>query len=413
MTPAWSLARRIAFRFVAVVTILLVAPFPLRLLPGTGWIHRAVDSAWEHAVAWFAEGVLGIDAPPHVFTGSGDTLWHFVQLALIGCLGVAITAVWSIADRRRRHYARLEHVLLTVVRYYLACMMLLYGIAKVTPMQFPPLWLGRYDATLGEMSPMGLLWTFMQHSRTYVIVTGCAEILAGLLLLWRRTQLFGALLSIAVMTNVVLLNFNYDVCVKLFSLQLLAMGIAIVLPHARRVIGALLGNPTSGVLPRARGSVRYEITRSLAKAGLLASIAVGAWGQIRFGSSLRREPTALHGTWRVDRHVRAGVDVPPLFTDDTRWRRLIVHELGASLRFATDRRTHYFAQIDETERTLTLGTRNGIVQHVFYYTRPSTDRLVLDGHYGGHAIHVEMVLEPPPALATRGFHWVQEHPYNR
>ncbi|MFN0246617.1 MAG: MauE/DoxX family redox-associated membrane protein [Kofleriaceae bacterium] len=409
----WSLARRIAFRFVAIVTFLLVLPFPLRLLPGSDWLERGVQRAWEAAVAWFAEGVLGIDAPPHVFTGSGDTLWHYVQLALIGSIAVIGTLVWSIADRRRRRYDRMQHVLLVVVRYFLACMMLLYGIAKVVPMQFPPLWLGRYDATLGEMSPMGLLWTFMQFSQPYVIVTGIAEILAGLLLLWRRGNLFGALLSIAVMANVVLLNFNYDVCVKLFSLQLLAMGIALVLPHARRLIGALLGNPTSGVHARARGSVRYEITRSLAKFALLASIAFQAWGQIQFGRSLHREPTVLHGAWRVDRHVRDGVDVPPLFTDDTRWRKLIVHERGATLRFATDRRTHFLMQLDEHARTITLETRGGLVRHTLAYTRASSDRLVLDGAFAGRTIHVELVLEPPPPITTRGFHWVQEHPHNR
>lgn len=408
----WSLARRVAFRFLAIVTILLLAPFPSRLLPGMDWIGRAFDRAWEVAVAWFAEAILGIDAPPHVFTGSGDTLWHFVQLALIGVLGVVLAIVWSILDRKRQSYARLAHVLLTVVRYFLACMMLLYGIAKVVPMQFPPLWLGRYDATLGEMSPMGLLWTFMQHSQTYVIITGCAEILAGVLLLWRRTHLFGALLSIAVMTNVVLLNFNYDVCVKLFSLQLLAMGVALVLPHARRLIGAVLGNPTSGVLPRTRGDMRYEIGRSLAKAALIAAIAVQAWGQIRFGESLRREPTALHGSWRVDRHVRAGVDVPPLFTDDTRWRRLIIHEYGATLRFATDRRTHYRVEIDERTHELVLVGLRGVMRYPLRYAR-TADRLVLDGTFGGEVVHIELALEPPPPLATRGFHWVQEHPYNR
>jgi uncharacterized membrane protein YphA (DoxX/SURF4 family) len=412
MTPDWSLAKRIAFRFFAVVTVLSIAPFPARLLPGLDWIDRVLLRAWDAAVGWYAETVLGIAPPPLVFTGSGDTLWHFVQLALIGSLGVAVTIAWSLADRKRRNYERMAHVLLVVVRYFLACMMLLYGIAKVIPMQFPPLWLGRYDATLGEMSPMGLLWTFMQHSQTYVIITGCAEILAGVLLLWRRMHLFGALLSIAVMTNVVLLNFNYDVCVKLFSVQLLAMGFALVLPHARRLIGAMLGNPTSGVHSRTRGNVRYEIARSLVKAGLLAAIAIQAWGQIQFGRELRPEPTVLHGSWRVDRHVRDGVDVPPLFTDDTRWRRLIIHEYGATLRFATDRRTHHLVEIDERAHTITLLTAGGIVRNTLSYAR-ANDRLVLDGTFGGHVVHLELALEPPPPLTTRGFHWVQDHPYNR
>lgn len=116
MTEHWSLPRRIAFRFFAVVTVLLVAPFPLRLLPGTEWLERGIMRAWQVGVAWFAEFVLRIEAPPQIFTGSGDNLLDYVQLALIACVGVIATIAWSLGDRRRQNYTRLAHVLLVVVR---------------------------------------------------------------------------------------------------------------------------------------------------------------------------------------------------------------------------------------------------------------------------------------------------------
>ena len=42
----------------------------------------------------------------------------------------------------------------------------------------------------------------------------------------------------AVMTNVVILNFCYDVPVKLYSSELLLMAVLLFAPHARRVIAA-------------------------------------------------------------------------------------------------------------------------------------------------------------------------------
>ena len=124
------------------------------------------------------------------------------------------------------------------LRYFLAAMMFVYGFAKVYAIQFRTPWLGRYDQAIGEMSPMGLLWTFMGHSRAYTIFAGLAEVAGGVLLLWRRTAVIGAFVVIAVMTNVVLLNFCYDVPVKLFSVELLAMAIAIVGPQLQRIVGA-------------------------------------------------------------------------------------------------------------------------------------------------------------------------------
>jgi len=49
------------------------------------------------------------------------------------------------------------------------------------------------------------------------------------------------------------------------------------------------------------------------------------------------------------------------------------------------------------------------------YQRPADDKLMLDGQLDGHTIHVELQREDLAKfeLMKRGFHWVQEYPYNR
>ena len=47
-----------------------------------------------------AEYVLGSDAPPQVFTGSGDTLWHFVELLFLVIVAGMATIVSRAIDRR-------------------------------------------------------------------------------------------------------------------------------------------------------------------------------------------------------------------------------------------------------------------------------------------------------------------------
>jgi len=51
----------------------------------------------------------------------------------------------------------------------------------------------------------------------------------------------------------------------------------------------------------------------------------------------------------------------------------------------------------------------------FTYEELARDRLVLDGTMDQHAIHAELQLADPDSflLRSRGFHWIQEYPFNR
>jgi len=112
--------------------------------------------------------------------------------------------------------------------------------------QFPAPSSETLGTPLGEASPMRLLWTFMGASRPYTWFAGGSEVLAGLLLVWRRTSTLGAMIAAGVMTNVVLLNFCYDVPVKLFSAHLLVTALLILLPHGKDIFGFFFSNqPTN------------------------------------------------------------------------------------------------------------------------------------------------------------------------
>ena len=89
---------------------------------------------------------------------------------------------------------------------------------------------------------MNVLWAFMGASRPYTVFAGLGEVLAALLLIWRRTGSLGGLVTIGVMTNVAMLNFCYDVPVKLYSSHLLVMAILVVLPDVGRLANVLIWN---------------------------------------------------------------------------------------------------------------------------------------------------------------------------
>ena len=223
-----------------------------------------------------------------------------------------------------------------------------------------------------------------------------------MLLLWRRTTLIGALLLAGVLVNIVLLNFCYDVPVKLFSMELLAMTIAVIYPHRWRLLGALLGY-AAPVPPRPRISFLGERMRGIVKYSFITLILVPLVFVARDRRTFRPPASELQGIWSVERFVLDGVEHPPLLTDDVRWRKLIVSEYGLQIRFTTDRRAfHRMAKVDPVAKTVRLGAR------LLAYQLDG-DRLVL----ADDALRVVLVRESEPLLKTRGFHWINEFPFNR
>jgi hypothetical protein len=61
-----------------------------------------------------------------------------------------------------------------------------------------------------------------------------------------------------------------------------------------------------------------------------------------------------------------------------------------------------------------IGFRFGIQKRedTWRYSRPTPDRLVIDGVHLGRSLHVALH-RAPSLLMTRGFHWINEVPFHR
>ena len=102
--------------------------------------------------------------------------------------------------------------------------------------------LARLIEPYGEFSPMGVAWYFIGVSTAYTIFSGMMEVVGGALLIIRRTATLGALFSCTVLTNVVLLNFCYDIPVKLYSSNLLLMAIFLAAADTPRLLNVFVRN---------------------------------------------------------------------------------------------------------------------------------------------------------------------------
>jgi hypothetical protein len=194
----------------------------------------------------------------------------------------------------------------------LAAIMLGYGLAKVFCVQFPAPSNVTLLKSFGETPPMDLLWILMGASRGYQIVSGLAEVLGAVLLVFRRTTTLGALVLVGVLANVVALNVFYDVPVKIYSGTLLLTALFLLLPEARRLATFFVSN--SAVGPRDDvtlfSSPRGRLVATIAKLAFVVGVAVPmAWRS--YNQSRAQMTTSvgpLAGFYTADGPVDAAAD---------------------------------------------------------------------------------------------------------
>src|SRR4029077_11297045 len=233
----WSLATRLAFRLVFAYKIIYSFPFPLDLVHGFdkafGW-HQAL---FAKITVFTGAHILHLNQPlAYSPNAGGDSLFGCVQNLAQLMIAVAAAVIWTLLDRKRPNYRSMQEWLWLYVRLVLGTAMMSYGAVKVIKDQFPDLFLWRLLSSYGESSPGGLLWSFMGYSRTYNLFTGLVELIGGALLFVPRLATLGALLSVGAMANVFMLNLSYDVPVKLYSFNLLLMGLYLMAPEGRRML---------------------------------------------------------------------------------------------------------------------------------------------------------------------------------
>jgi uncharacterized membrane protein YphA (DoxX/SURF4 family) len=420
---------RFAYRFAAAYLLLYNAAALIGLLPWVGRYSYYVDRLWNHVVLWTEKSVLGMTTLSSLkISGSGDTSFLWARTGCMLSLALPAALAWSFLARDWGRESVLRDLIRISVRYRLAAVLIGYGVAKlVPPGQFPEPGGARLLEPVGRLSPMGMLWVFMGASTPYKMFGGLMEITGGLLLLLRRTTPLGAVVSAGVILNVVLLNFCYDVPVKLFSLNLLLMAGFLAWPDLRRIANVLVLNRAAepARLDPPWKSARVRAAALALKIAVIGALLYGEYGWMR-GSGPEFKPlpasvTELSGIWNVATFRRDGAEVPALITDATRWRRVVFADYpGEKWLIAVGESNQWVGswQIGPDSSAGKLILRSDTKELTgapFTYTRQGPDQMTISGTVKDHLLTVELnrADKDDTRLFNRGFHWVSEDPFNR
>ncbi|WP_299272745.1 DoxX family protein [uncultured Psychroserpens sp.] len=404
----WSIIDKIAFRVIFSYVILFILLLFTALL-------------FEGFLRWFADIFLGWGSDFSTeSTGSGDRSFDYVRFALNLVLALLVGLIWTIADRKRHSYNTLFYWFQVILRVALFVAMLFYGLAKVFNGQFGSPSLELLMQSVGEMSPMGLAWTFMGYSLAYSIFIGFIEILGGVLLLYRKTQTIGSLIIVGVMTNVVVMNLIYDIPVKLFSMHLTLMAIILLWPDRYRIINMFFKNKTVEKIefykPLANGALKKVIRggRGFVVVLLTLILIVQCFVQFELREQLKSK-SEFYGIWESQLFIKNKDTIPPLLTDTYRWRYLIVDlKKKAAIKKMNDSIDRYQFKFDTVQKKIVFNREADLIPQHFFYNLNDDTTLELKGVLDGDSLQVYFKRKPESdfRLINRKFHWVNESTYN-
>lgn len=227
---------------------------------------------------WVAYTLLGLeDMNYQGGYGSGDTTFDYVQLLTKALLSVVIAVGLQFFSKRISWLSQPFVPIRVYARYFVGITLITYGIAKFWGGQFPSPSLGSMVQEYGDSSPMGLAWRFFGYSDLYKLFMGVSEIAAGGLLLFRRTVVVGALLSVAVAFNVFMVNMSFDVPVKILSGHLLLFSMLILGPYLKQLTAILLYRREGHLFfePLHFSSNKYRWVYRMAKGYLVVLVPIG------------------------------------------------------------------------------------------------------------------------------------------
>ena len=160
----WSPALRISFRFWLVYLGLYCLSTQIIGNLFTAFGRSDLATLWplRPAISWTAAHIFHVNAPLSVFfegnSGTSDDMFGWVMTFCLLVMATAATVVWSLLDRSRENYDELHKWFRLFVRFALAGQMLMYGFAKVFPIQMAHPKLTWLLQPLGSFSPMATLW---------------------------------------------------------------------------------------------------------------------------------------------------------------------------------------------------------------------------------------------------------------
>lgn len=407
MSAKWNSLQKLLFLFMGIYFF-----FYTDIL---GWVFGfSVETIlWNKIIPPFAKFAGATKEVVIRQTSSGDTSFDYYLFFFLLLVSLFSALIIFIIDRKRENYNQLLKWLMILMRYYLFVVMLGYGLSKIYVLQFPSPHDITLESTYGESYPMTLLWTFMGYSRPYQIFAGLLELLGGVFLLSRKTIKLGALICFGVMLNVMMMNYCYDVCVKLFSTHLVFISLLLVLFYSKDFFSFFIRNEIVNPIEIVDVvSQKWQEVKFCTKWILLVGfIAFNVYKKNDLNNRVHSPINKLRTSYVAEQFYYYTKDEKQSAAKDSLiWKALKVTRHEASVEYR-DIIQWYKCKINEDEKTFTFKESFDAIEQTLNYKTDGKNTLILTGFFNNDSIYVKLKNKGPKHHLLKGkFRWLQEQP---
>jgi hypothetical protein len=427
MQTPWPLWKRMLFRFFFIFIAISIAPWTWldRAFPWMNFVTQPYYSAMDWVVETSNALVFHVKDKLVPVGGSGDTSYGWAQLWFLLSISFVGMIVWSIVQRKKKEYTKLNYWLCLFTRYYVSLVLFSYGIIKLFGLQMSFPNYSQLATPLGDYLPMRLSWLFLGYSTPYQFFSGFMEVFAGLLLLYRRTATLGVMVGTGVFVNVAMMNLSYDIPVKIYSLQMVLYCLFLLANEMDRILCFFVYNRPANTCSIYQYPFKKKWPR-IARIGLkllFIAIAVGGviWESVEWK---KQESTRMNnmpfeaGVYDVTHFVVNNDTVPALITDTLRWQNIIFDNARSGSISTSDtsfrklyNRAYFSYKADTVKHTFNILKRftDSVAVAALEYEiqDPNTIRFWGKRQYDS----LSFVLTRSPRhfqLAEKQFHWLSE-----
>lgn len=241
----FNLGRKFFWRFILLFLIIYIVPYDLAFgftekFEEWRWWHKPIFSIGENLFGWEFDY-----EKPYVGWDSKFEVCRYIFIFLFGSL---LSVVWLLVDYfylKFNYEKKLVVLTQTFLRYRIAIVMLHYGLAKIFMHQFGTIDINTLESTIGEYSPMGLMWKYLSFSEEVQMFSGWIETIGAILLFFRKTTFLGAFLLVLALANVVLWDISFSVSVTLYAIQLLLLTLVLLTNQYKGIYNFLISGKTA------------------------------------------------------------------------------------------------------------------------------------------------------------------------
>jgi len=351
---------------VFILLFILTFPFDTAYLPVPAkWLEPVFSNLAE-----FTSGFIFQAGDIKSFVLLSDTKALYIHVLNLAVISIVFAIIFQRFYKMKNSSTVFIYWFTVIISYYLACHLLTYGFNKVFKWQFFLPEPNTLYEKVGNTPKDLLYWTSMGSSYSYNVFTGFLEVITGIFLLLRKTRLIGAFLAFGIMMNVVVINFSFDISVKIFSLFLLLLSVMIIFPAAKTLYSFFIKHEKAELpLPlinyktvlqkRIYFTVKYFVIILLIYNSIVIYFITG-----NFNDDLAERPL-FHGAYEVKDHANG-------------WKRAFIHRRGYFIIQTEDENMHDFKlEYDLKNHQLVLENDYTGKKYFYPYSTPDKNTLVL------------------------------------